>query len=336
MFDKDITMREVAKMAGVSIATVSKYLDGIKVKDINKERIEKSIETLGYRRNEIARGLKTRKSYTIGVLVPSFKHVFFMEIISSLEDYLQARGYSAIICSYKESPEEEDKKLSFIANKMVDGIIVASTGKNNDKIEKISRQIPTVLIDRLPEGMELDSVSIDNFKAGYEAAKILIEKGHTNIGLISAAEVADTLRKRHEGFIQALKDNNIKINEKKIGYSNLNFSEAMTASQKILSEKDRPTALVVANYDMTIGAIMAINKLGLQIPEDISIVGFDNLELSKIIKPELTIIEQPVKVIGETAGRLILERAKKDPRTEIKHEVIQFNIHNGFSVKQLK
>ncbi len=307
------TIKDVAKDTGLSIATISKYINGGNVLENNKVLIDDAIKKLDFKVNEIARGLKTNKTMTIGVLIPDFKNIFFTTIVSNIENVLIQNGYSTIICDYKQSPELEKEKFSFLVNKLVDGIITVPLGSNAQSIQnQLSKNVPVVLIDRPLEGVSCDTVLVDNMNASYDAVEHLIIKGHKRIGIICGPDSIYTAVERLKGYIRVHEDYSMKIDGSLVKKGNYESDSGYKLLNELLELEISPSAIFVTNYEMTLGAIMALNERDAKIPEDLSIIGFDNLHMAKIVKPALSIIVQPMEQIGESAANLLLKRLKGD------------------------
>ncbi|MBC7958575.1 MAG: LacI family DNA-binding transcriptional regulator [Vallitaleaceae bacterium] len=307
------TIKDVAKYTGLSIATISKYVNGGNVLDENKIAIKEAIEKLEYIPNEIARGLKTSKTMTIGVLIPSLENVFFTSIVSIIEDLLQENGYSTIICDYKEDAQLEKKKLEFLVNKHVDGIVMVSFGGDLTYIkELINKKMPIILLDRMIKGLDCDMVLADNLNSSYKAVEELIMRKHKRIGIICGPINTYTAQERRQGYERVHADYDVAIDETLIMNGDYSVENGYHALHELWQLKDRPSAVLVTNYEMTIGAIMAINDLQISIPVDLSIIGYDNIQMAKVVKPPLSIVEQPMKEIGTTAAQILLKRLKGD------------------------
>ncbi len=308
-----VTMKDVARKSGVSIATISKYINGGNVLEENRVIIDKTIKELGFEVNEIARGLKTNKTMTIGLLIPSLENIFFTSIVSNIESILIKNGYSTIICDYKEDKNLEKQKLDFLVKKMVDGIITMPLGNDIEAINSVlNRNIPVVLIDRALKGVDCDTVLVDNLNASYNAVEQLIVLGHKRIGIICGPDEIYTAQERLKGYDRVHEDYNMSIDANLIKKGDYQVESGYSLLTELIKMEEPPTAVLVTNYEMTLGAIMAINESDIKIPDEISFIGFDNLQLAKVVKPPLSIVIQPVQQIGEVAAKTILKRLKGD------------------------
>lgn len=303
----------MARLSGLSTATISKYINGVTVKQENRERIENAIETLDFRVNEIARGLKTNKTMTVGVLIPSLENIFATSIVSRIESILLQNGYSTIICDYQQDKELENRKFDFLMNKSVDGMIFMPSGIENSKIASaIESDTPVVLIDRSIKGLECDVVLVDNLNASYDAVELLIAGGHKRIGVICGPQEIFTAQERLKGYIRIHEDYELDVDSSLIKFGDYELQSGFMYMNELLDQLNPPTAVFVTNYEMTLGAVMALNKRNIAIPGELSFIGFDNIQLTNVIKPTLTIVMQPIQQIGDTAANLILKRMRGD------------------------
>lgn len=313
MIDIAATMKDVAKHSGLSIATISKYINGIPVREENQKRIEEAIKALDFRVNEIARGLKTKKTATVGILIPSLENIFSTSIVSTVESILLQNGYSTIICDYQQNTALENQKFEFLMNKSVDGMILVPQGIDESKVmEALERDVPVILIDRSIKGIDCDVVLADNLNAAYNAVELLITKGHRRIGIICGPQNIYTAQERLKGYIRIHEDYQLEIDRELIKYGDYQIQSGIALMNEFLDQENAPTAVFVTNYEMTLGAVMALNSRNIAIPEELSLIGFDNIQLANVVKPRLAIVVQPMQQIGDTAANLLLRRMKGD------------------------
>jgi len=275
--------------------------------------IAEAIKDLGFRVNEIARGLKSSRSMTVGVLIPNLENVFCTSIVANVESILQQSGYSTIICDYREDVALEREKLEFLSNKMVDGLIYMPLGSQEAFVTKlVAGNMPVILIDRPLAGVACDTVLVDNLNASYNAVEKLIVLGHRRIGIIGGPRDIYTAQERLKGYRRVHEDYDIAVENELVLEGDYSLKSGYLLMENFLKRTVLPTAVFVTNYEMTLGAIMALNESRLNVPDDISIIGFDNLQLAKIVKPSLSIVVQPIQSIGETAANLLLKRMRDD------------------------
>ncbi len=321
------TIKDVAKLAGVGVATISSYINGGNVREYNKVKIEKAIKELNYEANEIARGLKTNKSKTIGIIIPELDSNFYAVICMKIEDILRPLGYAIIITDSRSNKEREDEAIDFLQKKRVDGLIIVPSTKNSDKIKTfLASGFPVVLLDRLLPDIEgCACVIIDNIQAAGVATKRLIEAGHKHIGIAIGPEEIFTSTERKRGYRKALEENNIDYREELVVHGDYTISGGMSAITKLINQNKDITAIVLTNYDMTIGAIIAINELGINVPSDLALIGFDSNEFAKALTPNLEVVVQPLDEIAKNAAHALLTRLNQK-QEEWKSEIIQLDI----------
>jgi LacI family transcriptional regulator len=313
-------MTDVADAADVSIATVSAFLNNTTVVSAElTARIEAAIRSTGYTPNAIARSLKTGSTRTIGLTVADIRNPFFTDVVATIQQALNNAGYAVMLCSNEESTGQQDQQIKLLLDRMVDGLIIAPAGEDQLMRELISStKKPVVLIDRTCDGLDVDSVTLDNAGAVYDAVDYLIRLGHRRIGFMSGPMQASTGRDRLAGYRRAIEDHGIPFEPSLIGEGNYQDAAAYRATLSLLSSSHRPTALFSANNLMVIGAMRAIHDMGLNCPKDISIACMDDFPWSNVFSPRLTTVAQPVEAIGEHAARLLLDRLNgtnvKEPR----------------------
>ncbi len=307
------TIKDVARHAGVSVGTVSKYINGGSLKEYNRQKIEDAIDDLKFKPNQIAKGLRNAKTYTVVLMLSSINHVFLVDVLNELESYLSFYGYSLIICDSHEDKEYELAKVKKFVERMVDGFILMP-GENSEMTVRylLSENIPVVLFDSLVKDIKTDAVILDNVKATYMATQHLIESGHNDIGIIIGGENHYTSKQRLKGYKKALDNFNIQVNEDFIVNGNYKLNGGKNAFFKLCSSKKKPTAIIITNYEMTFGAFLVINELQITIPDDISLVCFDVGELASITSPKFSVISQPFKVMGKSLGELLYKRMSGD------------------------
>ncbi len=261
----------------------------------------------------MARGLKTRKTTTVGILIPSLENIFLTSIVSKIESILLQFGYSTIICDYRQDRELENQKFDFLMNKSVDGVILVPQDIHANKIkEAYKKDVPVVLIDRSIKGIDCDVVLSDNLNAAYDAVELLITKGHRRIGIICGPQDIYTAQERLKGYLRIHEDYELTIDNHLIKYGDYEIQSGMELMNEFLDQANPPTAVFVTNYEMTLGAVMSLNNRNIDIPSEMSLIGFDNIQLANVVRPKLSIVVQPMQQIGEFAANLLLKRIKED------------------------
>lgn len=303
------TVKDIASKTGLGLATISSYLNGGNVREKNRVKIEDAIKELNFEVNEVARGLKTRRTHTIGVVLPELHNIFHMEIITEVEEYLRRRGYATMICDCKNSKELEKEAVEFLYRKRVDGIINIPVSSDGAHLESfIKNNKPVVLIDRKLKTVACDSVLVNNIQAAKEAVDLLIRNGHRRIGIIGGPEDIYTAQERMIGYHISLQEAGVEIEQSLIAHGNYTIKGGVECMKELIRRNPDMTAVFVINYEMTMGAVIGINELGLTIGENISMIGYDNVDFARATKPRLTIVEQPTIRIADEAARLMLSR----------------------------
>lgn len=328
------TILDIKEKTGLSVATISKYLNGGNVLPENKVKLDAAIKELHYEVNEIARGLVTNRTKTVGVLVYSIESLFNGTLLRYVGEALRRQGYGMLICDSCQDEEVEAQSVRFLVNKKVDGIIAVPFSSRSDFLEPARRAgIPVVLMDRSLPDKENDCVKIDNRTAAAKAVNLLIENNHREIAIISSSREY-TGRERYRGFMDVMDQMGYPVPEKfrKQGTHSIEFGyESM---RELLALKRRPTAVFMTNYEITLGAVIALKESGLKCPDDISMVGFDNLILSQVVDPKLYMVIQPMKEMSENAVELLLQRIDKKERIPV--EILMgVRIQEGNSIRRL-
>ena len=303
------TMKDLAKRTGLGLATISSYFNGGNVREKNRKKIEEAIEELHYEVNEVARNLKTNATKTIGVVIPELNNTFCAEIITGIEDILRNHGYATMICDCRTDKKLEQEAVEFLCRKRVDGIInmpVDTEGGHLKTFQKTGK--PIVLIDRKIKGVVCDSVLVDNEQAASDALRLLYEKGHRNIGIIGGPEEISTAQERMKGYCKTMEELNLPVRQSLIVHGDYTIQGGVKAMETLVQKNPDMTAVFITNYEMTMGAVIGLNELGIRIPEEISLVGFDNLPFARACNPKLTIVSQPTDKIAEAAAGIMLER----------------------------
>ena len=303
------TYKDIQKETGLSLSTISKYFNGGKMRDKNRKAIEKAIQKLDFRVNEFARGLKSRRSHTIGVLIPELISTFHTAIIADMEEYLRANGYGIIICDCHLDRERERDALTFLLDKMVDGIITVPYDKRGEHLALArQREVPVVLIDRLASEFKTDAVITDNESAGELAVGELAAAGHRRLAILSGPDGIYTMNRRMEGFVQALQRHALPVDSELLMTTEMTAEGGYNGLRRLMERPDPPTGLFCANYEITLGAVIALNEMGIHIPDQLSLIGMDNLMLSQLVHPKLTLVMQPMQLIAQSAAQLMLDR----------------------------
>ncbi|NMA83078.1 MAG: LacI family transcriptional regulator [Epulopiscium sp.] len=334
-----ITIKDIAKMANVSTATVSRVLNNnYPVSQEVRERVLNVVKEFNYRPNDVARSLKQKKTYLIGLLVPDISNPYFMEIARGVESVVSHLGYHMLLASTDEDERKELKLLKLFYEKRVEFVVLA-TRQNQATIlnEFIHQGLKLVMVDSEIEGVKADVVVEDNRYGAYQLVQHLIEQGHQKIGIINGLMDISTAQERYQGFHDACIDHKVPIYESYILEGAYNRKKAYDSMVHMINSqsKDLPTAIFSVNNDMTEGVMMACKAIGLQIPNNISLVSFGDIRVPELIEPKLTIIHQNPLEIGQKAGEILLSRISNSTSVPYKKHIISSKIKIGSSVKRI-
>ncbi|GAB3058850.1 LacI family DNA-binding transcriptional regulator [Virgibacillus ainsalahensis] len=320
------TIQEVAKHAGVSVATVSRVInDSVTVTEKTRVRVEKAIEELNYEPSVLGRNLRTSESRLLLVMIPSIANPFYSEIINGIEDTAIAQGYNILLCETDSNPEREAIYFNLIRNRLADGIISMDPTVNKDKLNELAASYPVVQCSEYDEDGTIPHVTIDNEQAAYQAVKHLIKLGQKNIALVNSDEKFLYARERRRGYEKALEEYGLPVRKEWIYHADkLEFQSGQQAVRVLMSQKDKPTAIFAVSDIFAIGALKEINVTGLQVPQDIAIVGFDKINFSNMTYPTLTTVAQPMYRMGTMAARMIINKisGKEVESIILDHELI--------------
>lgn len=331
------TIRDIKERTGLSLATISKYLNGGNVLPENRARIEAAIKELNYEVNEIARGLVTNKTRTVGVVVYSVESLFNGTLLHHIGNALRKERYGLLICDSCNDEEIEAENIRFLMKKKVDGIIVIPISKRAEFLNPARNAgVPIVLLDRSFQDEEFDCVKIDNRIAAFRAVNLLLKNNHQKIAIICSDNQNEyTGYERYKGFMDAMEQAGLAVpgEYQKKGSHCIEFGHE--SMQELICLQNRPTAVFMSNYEITLGAVMAINESGLRCPEDISMLGFDDLILSHLVKPQMSMVVQPMKEMSERAVEVLLRKIRSKEE-ELPIEIIMSTkIHEGNSIARL-
>ena len=313
------TIKDVARMAGVSISTVSKYINGGHVREENLEAIRNAIEVLDYRVNPFARSLKTQRSSSIGVLLPDITAPFFGNVLTALDKVLREHGYHSLVSCYSSNHGLERDNLSFLLNAGIDGLIYAPEDLSLDEFYELTatRKIPVVQLDRTLQGLDADAVLVNNAEASYNAVTHLIDKGHRRVAIISGPKSVFSAKERQIGYLRALSDRGIIYDDQLVISQQNDFATGYLGFESLMRLADKPTAVFTTNHNITMGFLTAAREQGLRIPEDVDIFGFDCVDICSMLRPPIPVVHQPEPEIGALAANYLIQRLEGytgDPR----------------------
>ncbi|MDQ0323804.1 LacI family transcriptional regulator [Pararhizobium capsulatum DSM 1112] len=311
MVRKPATLKDVAALANVSRATAARALNSYGyVGDETGRKVQAAAETLGYRGNRLAQALRGGRLPVIGCILGDIQNPFFARIAHDIEVLCRECGHNLVIASSEEELEQEISLLASLQSLGIRGFIVApASAEGNSHLQRLTAEhVPIVMVDRVAEDVECDSVAVDNEGGARKAVDYLIGMGHHRIGLLQDNARIFTSRERMNGYHAALSANDIKANDRIVSVSQSTVEHAVDATIRLFSQKTPPTALFTVDSLMTQGALLAFRSMGISIPYDVSLIGFDDFNLATFTDPQITVVSQPVSEIGRTAARLLFDR----------------------------
>lgn len=304
------TIKDVAKLAGVATSTISKYINGGKVRKENEEAIRKAIHALDYRVDPFARGLKAPRNRSVGVLLPDMTAPFYGNVVMAISRIMRERDYHCLISSYGANHGLERDNLKFMLTCGIDGLFYSPEDLSAEEFKELTAHcgIPIVQFDRMIQGVDIDTVLVDNSDVVYRAVSKLIAGGHTKIAIITGPKSVFTAKERMVGYLRALADGGILYNDDLVVSGQNDFATGYRSYEILMEKEDRPTAVFTTNYDITIGFISAARERGMRVPEDVDVFGFDSVEICSMMTPPLPVVHQPDQLIGKTAAQYLLDR----------------------------
>ena len=314
--DRSATIKDVAAHAAVSVATVSAVINENKyVSPELVQRVQASIAVLGYQRNSFARGLKTQLSHCIGLIIPDLANPFYTNIARGAEAVAHAHHYSLILGNTDEDPEKEKKYLQLLESKQADGLIIAVTDHSYAYLQSLPIQnLALVSVDRSLFDLGIDTVMVENRVGARTAVEHLIALGHRRVGLLTGARGIAPTEERLQGYTEALAQHGIPVDPTLIVSTRPRVDGGERGALQLLTLENPPTAIFIMDGTMAIGALQAIERLGLRCPEDIALACFDDFVWASIMRPRLTVVDQPTYEIGQHAARLLFDRLQNRER----------------------
>ncbi len=303
------TIRDIARLAGVSVATVSGVFNNKPtVKPALVEKVKKAMEALDYHPDQVARSLRVRRTFTVGMVIADVTNPFFTEVIRGVEKEAQGNGYSVILCDANEDPALERHYLGTLFSRRVDGVLLAPTGPPPAQESRVHKRFPIVLIDRVPLGFAGDAVMTDNFGAAYDGTCHLIELGHRQIAIITGHLNFSNGLDRLDGFRKALQEEHLALPDEYLRRGNFQTESGYRCGLELMRLPTPPTAIFSCNNKMTLGLMRALGELHVHCPEAVSVLGFDDFEWSAYFTPRLTTIAQPTYEMGRQAMQVLLRK----------------------------
>jgi LacI family transcriptional regulator len=332
-----VNIKDIAKMAGVSKATVSRVLNksGPVAEDTQK-KVLAAIEKVGFLPNYLARSLKIKKTQTIGVIVPDIGNPFYFEVLRGIENFLDLKGFNIMLCNSEYNELKELKYISLLASKKVDGIILAPSTEDSQSLKKLLLwKIPYVIFD-LPQVKDvLNSVLIDHSLCSYKATNYLIKNNHKRILIIDAYRYLDGYSKYVLGYIRALKENHLEMDKDLMQEANPDINGGYSVAKKLFQDKIDFTGVLAISDLVAVGVYKFAKKFDIKIPDDISVIGNDDIPLARYLSPPLTTIRQPKFLIGFKSAELLLEKIQTMDKTEDpKSMILDIKLINRKSVQR--
>jgi LacI family transcriptional regulator len=324
-----VTIYDVAREAGVSMATVSRVVNNNpNVKPQTRKKVFEAIERLGYRPNAVARGLASKKTTTVGVVIPDISNSIFSEVARGIEDIANMYHYNIILCNADKRKDKEIRVINTLLEKQVDGLLFMGGTVTEEHIQAFrTSSVPIVLCATTDENSQYPSVDIDHEAAAYDAVVELLRQGHRKIGMISGP-LQDPANgySRYQGYKRAMEQAGLVVSDDYVRIGNYRYESGIETMKHFLDLKDRPTAVFTATDEMALGAIHQIQDYGLRVPNDMSIISVDNTRMASMVRPQLTTVAQPMYDIGAVSMRLLTKLMKNEavdnPRVVLPHELI--------------
>lgn len=304
------TITDVARVAEVSTATVSRVLNGNpEVNPALAERVRAAVRELGYRPSRLARSLRTKRTAVWAVIIPDIRNPFFTEMVRGVEDVAYANGYSLMLCNADEDPAKEAAYLQLCLTEHMAGVILTPASRTRTDVRELTAQgVPVVTVDRRLDGRTVDRVLVDNAAGAAMAVDHLTAMGYRRIGCVSGPADVSTSSDRLAGYRAGLRAHGIRPSAELISSGDFREAGGKSAMRRLLGLNRPPDAVFAANNLMTLGALEAIAEAGLRIPEDMAVVGFDDVPWASLLRPALTTIAQPIYDAGTETARMLLER----------------------------
>jgi DNA-binding LacI/PurR family transcriptional regulator len=313
------SMNDVALKAGVSIATVSRVINGSSsLNEETRSKVLKAIKELNYQPSRVAKRLrsKTTSGNLIGILIPDIQNPFYVDVLRGVEDIAYKNNYALIMCNFGQDEKKEKLYLDILMSEAVDGLLAAPAREDDPEVTRLVEQgLPIVCVDRGLKNVEVDVVMVNNQKGAFQAVDYLAKAGYKRIAYISGHPVIPSSRLREKGYMEALEMNGIALNPDLIKYGDSKYESGVILCEELLNQPDPPDAIFTGNNLITLGALETIHRRGCKIPEEVAIIGFDDMFWSNSLFPPLSAVRQPAFEIGKRAAELLIQRIKDPGRT---------------------
>jgi LacI family transcriptional regulator len=313
------TIRDVGRLAGVSVATVSAVINGkAVVSEALTLRVRRAIEALDYQPNDLARSLRMQRSHILGIVMPQFASPYYAEVVRGVQDVASEQGYAILISNSRGEDDLEWSELSALISRRVDGILLAPTNLHFAYHRLFTRRFPLVLFDRFPTDFTGTAVVTDNAEASFEATNHLIGLGHRRIAVLAGTQGISTSEERVEGFRRAMYEADLTVRQEYFKRGNFNMTDGWKCALELMRLPSPPTAIFSHNYEMTIGLMRALTEIGVPCPQQVSVLGFDDFVVTAdgfswatMFSPKLTCVAQSSYEIGRRAAEVLLKKTKR-------------------------
>ncbi|MCA1038782.1 catabolite control protein A [Bacillus infantis] len=315
----NVTIYDVAREANVSMATVSRVVNGNpNVKPATRKKVLEVIERLGYRPNAVARGLASKKTTTVGVIIPDISSTFFAELARGIEDIATMYKYNIILSNSDQNKDKELHLLNTMLGKQVDGIVFMGGNITPEHVEEFEKSpVPIVLAGSIEESEKIPSVNINYEQAAYDVVQTFIEKGHKQIGIaIGPLHEPINEAKKLAGYKRALSEAGIEYKEELVAEGDYTYDSGIEAFEKLMEASAKPTAIFAGSDEMALGVVHGAEDKGFSVPNDVEVISSDNTRLALMVRPQLTSVVQPLYDIGAVAMRLLTKYMNKEKVTE--------------------
>lgn len=309
------TIKDVAKVAGVSISTVSRVLNNSGYfSNRTKEKVTKAVDELKFQQDMVATAMIKKQTSTLGLIIPDIKNIFYGELTGVIEKKANQYGFNVILCNTDNNLNKEAEYLNLLLRKGVDGIIFSTPEINDRNIREVMKSrpdFPFVIIGSKVADVRLDEVLVDNYEGGYQAANHLLQLGHQKIGFIGGQQDSYSTMERYKGYEKALNDYGVLPDKDHFKLGEYKIHSGYTKGKEMLSMTNRPTAIFAANDAIAVGVYKAARELTISIPEELSVIGFDDSQFAEIVHPPLTTIRTPITEMGEKTVELVIQIVRK-------------------------
>ncbi len=335
-----VTLDDIARKAKISVSTVSRVLNDktgkYRISKDTASRVRRAAKLLNYRPNQLARGLRLRKTHTIGLVVPDISNPFFAHVTRSVQTVAHDLGYSLVVCDTNENLALEIEHINLLRSKGVDGLVILPVGQEYHHLKSLVRNgTPLVVVDRCFDGLKSSSVVVDNYRGALEAVEYLICNNHRRIGIIQGLPNTFTSVSRLQGYKDALTKQGIPLDPSLIVGNSFRKENGYVQTKILLSMKNPPTAIFATSDLITLGVLQALAEENLNIPGDISLIAFDEVDFAPVLLCPLTTVAQPKESMGEIAVKLLVDHLKSGSKNDIKRIILKTKLVIRQSVRRL-